>query len=61
MLSKLAEVRKGLITLVGTTLTVLTFLHTLTFLPASFSVPIGIAFAAATVFLNWLVPNRPAV
>ena len=59
MLSRLAEFRKGLVTLIGTALTVLTFTHTLTFLPASWITAVGVGIAGLTVVLNVLVPNKP--
>lgn len=63
MLSKLSEARKALVTLIGGTLTVLTFV-TNNFgglLPATWTTTVAAVIVVLTVVSTWATPNKPAV
>lgn len=60
MLAKLSEVRKALVTLIGVTLTVLTFV-TGNFgglLPASWTATVAAVIGVLTVVSTWATPNK---
>lgn len=57
MLDKLAQIRKAIAAAVGVALTALTFAHTLTFLPGSWTTSIGVLLAVLTPIATYLTPN----
>lgn len=60
MLTFFASAKKAVVAAVGVALTALTFAHSLTFLPAQWTVAVGVVLAILTPVATWLAPNKPA-
>lgn len=56
----LAEIRKALVTGVGSLLTVFTFVNGFGFLPANLHTVVGVCLAVLTTVSTWLIPNKTA-
>lgn len=59
-LPALSSVRKAVAAAVGSLLTVLTFAHSLPFIPAQYETLIGVVLGVLTPLATWLIPNRTA-